>query len=347
MKFSSNYVLSNIFFSLSSPLAFSWTSSSSDASSSCSIYHNSSSPDNCQNCGNCFNPGARSGVMCPGSQQGYYCSTEQGPSFGCLDWTFGSISMIAAENNFNKQTGDNVYFGVGTYGTSSDPQQGLGACYRLKVDTMDRELIVQSINTGSDVAGNQFDLQVGDGGAGLFNNCAGSSWSMFPGSTSSWGHQYGGVDHRSECANLPPYPQNSGPMKSAGDNLVTLCQYSFDKKTRYEGGQNPTLLDVHRVKCPSQLVALTQIQRSDEPSSYHALEGMRPSEFDTTAPVCNCEAGCAYCLTRMMDCRKPSGGFKDNVKNELMVKGYKLVQPCTSDGYTRIDVQCGCYDCYC
>ena len=27
--------------------------------------------------------------------------------------------------------------------------------------------------------GNQFDLQIGDGGAGAFNNCAGKSFSMF------------------------------------------------------------------------------------------------------------------------------------------------------------------------
>ena len=25
----------------------------------------------------------------------------------------------------------------------------------------------------------------------------------------------------------------------------------------------------------------------------------------------------------------------------------QVVQPCTQDGYTRVDVKCGCYDCYC
>ena len=65
-----------------------------------------------------------------------------------------------------------------------------------------------------------------------------------------------------------------------------------------------------------------------------------------------CQAGTpggslAWCLTRMMDCRKPSGGFIDNIKANLVVKGTKVVQPCLGDGYTRIDVQCGCMDCYC
>ena len=58
-------------------------------------------------------------------------------------------------------------------------------------------------------------------------------------------------------------------------------------------------------------------------------------------------SGAAYCLTRMMDCRKPSGAFKDNVKSSVVAAGQRLVQTCTKDGYTRIDVQCGCADCYC
>ena len=70
--------------------------------------------------------------------------------------------------------------------------QGLGACYRLVVRSTDcsdrlggtkleRDIIAQSVNTGFDVSNIQFDLQMGNGGTGAFNNCAGDSWSMFPG----------------------------------------------------------------------------------------------------------------------------------------------------------------------
>jgi hypothetical protein len=113
-------------------------------------------------------------------------------AYACMDWTFGSKSMVAAEAAFNRRTGDDVWFGVGTYGTSADVQRGLGACYRMAVEGVDKDLLVQSVNTGSDVAGNQFDLQIGDGGTGAFNTCAGSSTaaaSMFPGPISAWGHQ--------------------------------------------------------------------------------------------------------------------------------------------------------------
>eukprot|EP00475_Leptophrys_vorax_P024610 TRINITY_DN33_c0_g1_i1.p1 TRINITY_DN33_c0_g1~~TRINITY_DN33_c0_g1_i1.p1 ORF type:complete len:344 (+),score=98.01 TRINITY_DN33_c0_g1_i1:106-1137(+) len=300
------------------------------------------------NCGQCYNVGSRAGVMCPGytsTSTGYYCPTDQGPAYACMDWTFGSTAMKAAEEAFNSQYNDSVYFGVGTFGSSADPIRGLGACYRLKIDGMDRDIIAQSINTGGDVSGNQFDLQIGDGGAGAFNNCAGKSFSMFPGSyDGTWGKQYGGVDHRADCSALPQYPQDPTAMKNAGDNLVELCQYSFDKQTRIEGGMNPTILDVSRVKCPEGILELTQLERSDDPNTYQATAANRPAGFGSGG---TCQGGGSYCLTRMMDCRKPSGGFKDNLRADLVVTGRKVVQPCTQDGYTRIDVQCGCGDCWC
>jgi len=318
----------------------------------CNVYKNKT--DNCdQNCGRCFNPGGRGGVICQGQSTGYYCVPDDPVpggmmAFACMDWTFGSQAMKRAEQAFNNRTKDNVYFGLGTYGSSDDPQRGLGACYRLTVDTVDRPILVQSINTGSDVAGNQFDLQIGDGGAGQYNTCAGKSTSMYPGPTSVWGHVYGGVDHRAECSGLPPYPNNPIPMKSAGDDLITLCQYGFDKKVRGEGGSNPTLLNVGRVKCPPELYNFTQMQRADDPESYHVIQSAKG--FPNKAVKCQADVpggGTAYCLTRMMDCRKPSGAYIDNIQSKLVVDKMKVVQPCTSDGYTRIDVQCGCLDCYC
>ena len=389
---------------------------------SCDIYHSVSNPDNCLTgtCGSCFNPGARPGVLCRGQQTGYYCAASS-PSagadmaFACMDWTFGSQSMLKAEASWNARSGEPpVYFGVGTYGTGSDPIRGLGACYHIEATGVDRTLLVQSINTGSDVAANQFDLMIGDGGAGAFDVCAGgkANATMFPGTTAPWGKIYGGVDNRAQCAGLPPYPIYDGPMKAAGDNLVALCQYGFDKKVRQEGGGNPTITSVTRVACPGELVALTQIKRTDDPPGpgpAPPTPGPNPRPPPPTPPptppgpspgpgpgpgptpsgcpggtLAACIALCpsnppvAYqacvqacvqrcppsaaaaaagdstprrlqasgMLTRMMDCRKPSGAWKDNV-GSLTARGMKLVQPCTADGYTRIDVQCGCPDCYC
>lgn len=321
----------------------------------------------CSSCARCFNPGARPGVMCKtgGGGVGYHCSAEPkggndvSATFACMDWTFGSNAMRSAEASFRAQAGQDVYFGVGTYGTSDDKQRGLGACYRLKVDGMDKDIIAQSINTGWDVHGNQFDLQIAAGGTGAFNNCAGCEGSMFPGGQSAWGCTYGGVDSYEACRALPKSPRQSHAMRQAGDSLVSLCEYSWKKKVRVSGAgrpagackYNPTLLDVSRVRCPEQLVALTQLQRNDEPHSFTATAKARPAGFPNSGDKkCRSEdpsAGLGYCLTRMMDCRKPSGAFKDNVQWDLMVAGRRVLQTCTSDGYTRIDVSCGCSGCMC
>jgi len=298
--------------------------------------------------------------MCKGSSPGYYCvpdapDADGDMAFACMDWTFGSTAMRSAEATFKERTGEDVYFGVGTFGTSDDVQRGLGACYRLKIgnegDGTGKDLLLQSINTGSDVSGFQFDLQVGDGGAGAFNTCAGGTSpghdTMYPGpySADTWGRQYGGADTREQCKNLPAFPATSEPMKDAGDDLVSLCEWSFDHGVRGANGENPSILSIGRVECPTELTHFTQMRRTDDPIGFDCGDSCHVAEHE-----CELNSGgtsLEWCLTRMMDCRKPSGGFIDNVKDELMVQGHKIVQPCTSDGYTRIDVQCGCYDCYC
>lgn len=298
-----------------------------------------------------MNPGGRPGVSCRGKKTGYYCLVEDPPAgsdmaFACLDWSFGSNAMKAAERGFKARSGQDVYLGVGSYGTFGTPMNGLGACFKIKASGVAKELILQSINSGHDVSSGQFDIQVGNGGAGKFNTCAGGSQpghnTMFSGGYNSgtWGKNYGGADHRSQCKNLPKYPANSAAMKASGDDLVSLCEASFDHKVRFEGGGNPRITHIGRVKCPKELVELTQMERKDEPSSYDVQTAI---ELSTTAN----STGVSGSLTRMMDCRKPSASIKDNIRPELMKTGKKIVQTCTSDGYTRFDVQCGCFDCYC
>jgi len=265
-------------------------------------------------------------------------------AFACMDWTFGSSAMLAAEASYNCRSKEApVYFGVGTYGVAyrEDRMGGLGMCLRMRIKGVGRDVIAQSINTGHDVAGSQFDLQIGAGGVGLFNTCAGDNSSMYPGSKKPWGRQYGGVQRKADCADLPQYPRNSAPMKAAGDNLAELCRYAFDKGVY----GNPSILSIGRVACPAELVNLTQFRRSDEPAegAPHPRRLLASHECRLGEPGATAD----YCLTRMMDCRKPSGAIKDNIIQDLVVAGRRLVQPCTADGYTRIDVQCGCYDCYC
>ena len=165
-----------------------------------------------------------------------------------MDWTFGSSAIKKREEQFNAQHGDNVWFGVGTFGTDDDPLKvniNYLASYRswnyksknLQVSRVWEPAIAcqwgtpavgmwvqehpwkdTSLHSRSTPAmmwqiynltyrwrlvreekwSETLTCQVGNGGTGAFNNCAGQGWSMFPGpfSEAVWGHQYGGCDYR-------------------------------------------------------------------------------------------------------------------------------------------------------
>lgn len=93
-----------------------------------------------------------------------------------------------------------------SYGHVAKANADCGKCYRIQFTGEGRhkatdpgsmrikgkQMIVKVTNTGSDVAGNQFDLMVPGGGVGKFNACS-KQWG-----TSDLGAQYGG--YLSECS---------------------------------------------------------------------------------------------------------------------------------------------------
>ena len=108
-------------------------------------------------------------------------------SYQCIDWTFGSSANAARETAFFAETGVNVYFGVGSYSKTNHIEAGL--CYRITAKNIDRDLIVQIVNMGSDVINGNVDLQTGDGGFGLYNACTQETTKMpqFSGAGTNWG----------------------------------------------------------------------------------------------------------------------------------------------------------------
>ncbi|CAF4109690.1 unnamed protein product, partial [Rotaria sordida] len=124
-------------------------------------------------------------------------------------------------------------------------QQRCCACYQLDFTSgpvVGKTMIVQVVNSGSDVSPNQFDLQIPGGGVGIFNGCS-SQWSA---PTDGWGERYGGVSSRQQCYNLP------GAIQPG-------CLFRFDW---FKGADNPTML-YSKVKCPAELVARTGCSRND------------------------------------------------------------------------------------
>merc|ERR1712008_592675 len=92
------------------------------------------------------------------------------------------------------------------------------------------------------------------------------------------------MGNRSACAALSPYPRNAAPMRAAGDNLVKLCEYSWDQKVRLSGAgepagickYNPTLKDVSSV-LPSAVGRYHMVSTLGRAPDLH-VDGRAPVE---------------------------------------------------------------------
>lgn len=141
-----------------------------------------------------------------------------------------------------------------------------GKCFEIDIG-IGRLALLQVVNTGGDVATGQFDLQMGDGGFGVFNACAapttGGAPPMFSGPKSAFGTQYGGWTHKADCVQLPKMPQTLPSLPPNEPDLVGLCEAGFNIGCRVDGGQNPSIKSARRVVCPAALVKLTGLNRTD------------------------------------------------------------------------------------
>lgn len=309
------------------------------------------------------------------------CETDS-RAYMCIDWTLGSSLMTSAETAFRSRTGIDVRFGVGTCGCLQ--AYNLGGCYRISYaglgsdPSLHKDLIVQAVNTGPDVHCPQFDVQVGVGGQGIHNNCGGSGTeplvdllAMFDAVQSQLGDRYGGHRNRAGCSLTPRKPQHN---PSAVDDVVEMCELSFDAGLRGEGGENPVITRFSQVTCPAELTEITVFRRADQDhfgfehatvlktvgSTAEALLHFNNEErlfYDNTAMShpCGFTAGTGsgdYCLSRMMDCRKPSAAFKDNIHApnsgnslEAMCPGMSILPTCDIGGESRIASTCGTTEC--
>lgn len=107
-------------------------------------------------------------------------------------------------------------------------------------------MIVQAVNTGSDVSTTQFDLTIPGGGVGIFTEGCTTEWNA---PATGWGQQYGGVSSLSECSALPSVLQPG-------------CDFRFDWM---QGADNPNV-NYERVACPAELIAKTNCKRDDDSS---------------------------------------------------------------------------------
>ena len=95
-------------------------------------------------------------------------------------------------------------------------------------------MIVQVINSGSDVGEHQFDLQIPRSGVGIYNACS-RRWGA---PNDGWGQRYGSVGSRGECYGLPD------PMRNG-------CLFRFDW---FRGADNPKMT-YPQVQCRAELIS--------------------------------------------------------------------------------------------
>lgn len=180
---------------------------------------------------------------------------------------------------------------------------------------------------------------MGGGGFGIFNACVAptnrvpngisnichatefqglTSAALFSGSVTQWGARCGGHFTREGCRQLPDYPTQlreapipPGSLKRE-PSLKELCNRSFELQARQPG--NAVIRFGWRVACPSLLVDVTGLQRSDEGASQRMSSGV---------------------LTSTMDCCAPAGS-SIYAFDAPTVPGRERVIPCRNDGYTRV-----------
>jgi len=141
---------------------------------------------------------------------------------------------------------DNVPFAVNStmaYGFAAASISGYTestqccACFALTFTSgpvVGKTMIVQVTNSGSDLSGNHFDLQIPGGGVGIFNGCQ-SQWGA---PADGWGARYGGVSSDSDCSQLP-------------SQLQAGCHFRFGW---FANADNPSMTFVP-VTCPAEITA--------------------------------------------------------------------------------------------
>ncbi|CAM9544791.1 unnamed protein product [Laminaria digitata] len=270
---------------------------------------------------------------------GSVCSKDSGkPSGGneymCVDWSVGSGTMQEAQGKHYENAQEWVIFGMGSYGGIED--DNMGKCYKFNLDTGASPIIGQVTNFGEDVRLAQFDMQMGGGGFGVWNACAGATyhtinendpcetatedipvWPLFPGSDSSWGKRCGGQTTIDGCDNLPEKPTQRDFLPNNEPSLVELCRLAFSWNVRRDDSNNfnAGITSGERIQCPSALVDVTTLRRADD------------DNFAKTMP--------AGMLTSTMDCCAPAGAYTSNNPTVGTDSGRERLIPCGRDGYTR------------
>jgi hypothetical protein len=233
-------------------------------------------------------------------------------AYSCPHLMMFSTDLILAA--YFDKLDSSFFYAVAASQTDGD----CGSCYQVKLlggqrqDSSFKQLIVQVVNSGSDVRPGQFDLFIGGGGLGLFNACTDDcrykycqggpcgTQGMYSGSFDYWNSRgcYGGGmsfvtnDNNSDvwemCKRLSP---SGNAYKDA--TLFQSCYLSniLDYHQNFDSSEST------RVQCPHGLSILTGMRRNDD-VSYPM------PHIDNNLNVKCSGSASNPCCTHYMDCCK-------------------------------------------
>lgn len=231
-----------------------------------------------------------------------------------------------------------------------------GKCYQVQPwdaerswnDTlMDRQLIIQNINSGFDVAPGQFDIFMGGGGFGFFTACNSDCKTKYcQGGACLQGQYSGTFDDWNRPHFNDPNPCYSGGIKwldeAPGTDVYQLCMALSKGETSYKDvsltrsciytnillyHQNFVKTNFREVRCPEGLTRLTGLRRVEDENDNlpYPKRGLHLSGY--------CEGSRhdgKFCLTTMQDCCKPSCSWSGKGKPGPV---FSKVDTCDANGY--------------
>lgn len=143
------------------------------------------------------------------------------------------------------------------------------ACFELTFlngPVQGKKMVVQNINTGTDLNQNHFDILIPGGGAGIFTQGCPSQF----GNGYKWGAQQGGLSGRDQCSQLPA-------------SIQAGCFWRFDW---FMAADNPNVSFV-QVNCPAELTNVSKCIRADAapPTTPGTTPGATPTAKATVRPT--------------------------------------------------------------
>ena len=296
-------------------------------------------------------------LSCLGQKCADHAASACGNGGNALNYGYACPSMMMLSDEMikaAKKDGLERYFIYGVAGGASDAD--CGKCFMIQLLDAEREwrsdfkyLILQVVNSGSDVLANQFDIFMGAGGFGYFTSCnQDCKNSHCQGGPCKEG-MFAGYFH--DWVNAQYFDPNlcySGGIKwldqKNNSELFQLCRNLIGDEDAHLLKNKDTINSCYRtnaglyhqnfvsarsvqVQCPIHLCRTTGLKRNDDADHPQANPQLRLTN------ECQGDRNQGrYCITTMQDCCKMSCSWSGKIANYAFNSSFPCVYTCDKRG---------------